>query len=168
MDIASEQGLAAAIEILVKEALEDITKEVLDQFKKNYIRKYVYSSPDSHSPNKLYHGGTGTPTFEFEKAWDWTPVKKQLKSLVTEMWFNPSRMTFNSDSFRHGSIYSRPEDVRASLMDILNKDGYSSSLWLSVKRKEAYWDKFLEDMIDDGQLGKIIEKHFVAKGFVKI
>lgn len=167
MDIRNEQEFVTMMEKLLREVLDGITKEVIDIFKEKYIRRYVYSSPDSHGPNKMYHGGTRKPTYEFEGAWSWTPIKKQLETLSTEMWFNPSKLTFDDSTFRHGSIYSTPEDVRASLMDILNKEGYSSSLWLSVKRKEAYWNKFLEDMFSSGELGRIVSKHFLSKGFTQ-
>lgn len=149
----------------MEEALEAITEEVLDLFRKEYIRKYVYNS---HGSNVDYHAGSGVPTYEFENAWDWTPIRRQVNSLVTELWYNPSRLTFDADTFKHGSIYSRPEDVRASLMDILNKTGYSSSLWLSVSRDTAYWEQFLIDMFDSGKLGQIINKHVTSKGFTPI
>ena len=54
-------------------------------------------------------------------------------------------------------------------MEILDKKGRTSSLWLSnnTNRKEAYWQKFIEDMFDGGELSKIIEEEFRLVGFIK-
>lgn len=164
MNLKSEKDILREMERLVRQAVDDITKEVLDLFKRQYVRRYVY---DSHGANKKYHAGSRKPTYQFEKAWEWTELRKQVNILATEMWFNWETLNYNESTFLHGSKYSSPNDVRENLMDILNKKGYSSSLWLSVSRDVPYWDKFIEDMFARRQLEKIVEKHFVAKGFSK-
>ena len=145
-----------------KIALENVTDEVLELFKRDYVDKYVYNS---HGVNQTYHNGSGKPTGEFREAWEWEDVKKVTNSLVTTMWYNPQNLSFDSESFLHGSKYSSPTDVRNTLMDILNKSGYSSSLWLSVSRSVAYWDEFISDMFGSSKLDSIIKKHFVKQGF---
>jgi hypothetical protein len=164
MDIKNEQELNQLVEKLAREAIESITIEVLNLFK-TYVYKHVYTS---HGSNAIYHDGSGLPTYEFMEAWQWSEIRKQLDVISTQMWFNPGRMDFDMDTFKHGSKYSTPPDARASLMDILNKTGYSSSLWLSVSRKVAYWDEFISDMFDRGELGKIVTRHFLSKGFQKV
>lgn len=164
-NILNEKQLLKIMEEKATKALNNITEEVLELFKTEYIDKYVYNS---HGPNKVYHDGSSQPTGEFREAWQWADLKKATNSLVTYMWYNPGKLSFDVDSFKHGSIYGTPEDARASLMDILNKQGYSSSLFLSVSRSVAYFDQFIIDLFDNGKLDQIIAKHFKKEGFSKI
>lgn len=143
--------------------MEKIIDEVLKLFKKNYIIKYIYNG---HKQNVIYHAGSGRPTYEFLDAWEFTQITKQLNILSATLFYNPKSMSFDQTTFLHGSRYSRPNDVRNNLMDILNKSGYSSSLWLSVSRSVPYWDKFIVDMFSGGELTKIINKHFKDEGFI--
>ena len=158
--IKNQAELQQVIEKLAEEALEKIADRVLTEFQRDYIAKYVYID----SP-KMYQR-----TFDFLRAWDWTPVKKEIMTLSKTMWYNPGKVSPDIDKYQHGSIYSRPEIVISSLMDILNKQGRSSSLWLSngVNRKEAYFDKFIEDFFDGGRLEKIITQEFSKRGFKKV
>lgn len=165
MDIKNENDLQVMIEIQARLALEGATEEILERFKKDYLRKYVY---DSHGDNEEYHGGSGMATYQFEESWEWTEIKRVTDILVTEMWYNPDDMDFDRDSFLHGSKYSKPQDVRHNLMDILNKKGFSSDLWLSVYRPVAYWEQFIVDLFDRGELHRIITKHFIKQGFTTI
>jgi hypothetical protein len=148
-----------------REALDGTSKEILETFQNEYIKKFVY---DSHGGNVDYHNKTRRPTYEFLNAWQFTEIRKQVDTLVTEMWYNPGRLEFDMNTFKHGSLYSSPPDVRASLMEILDKAGYSSSLWLSVSRSTPYWQQFLEDAFSGGLLERILMKHFKDKGFVRI
>ena len=146
---------------LAEEALEGITKEVLNIFKQKYIKGIVF---DSHGANKVYRR-----TGQFESAWNFSQIKKLINVISTELWYDSSKLTtFEPESFVHGSRYSTPPDVRDNLQDILNKSGLSSSLWLSVKRSQPYWTTFLNDMFNGGELNRIVTKHFKSKGFVKI
>lgn len=160
--IRNQNDLTKLLESQARLALESATEELLDLFKTEYIQKYVY---DGHSPNEMYHGGSGKPTGEFMEAWQWTELKKVTNKLITEMWYDPSKLQYDMGTFKHGSKYSTPKDVRKTLMDILNKDGYSSSLWLSVNRPVAYWEQFISDMFASGKLNEIIGKHLILKGF---
>lgn len=162
-NIINQSQLQSAMEIATNNALQAITKEVLGIFIDEYIVKLVYQS---HGGNVVYHNGTKDPTFQFLEAWDWTPIKKAINTISTELWFNPANMDFDMDTFLHGSKYSSPVDVRDNLPAIL--EGRKSRLWLSVYRPERFWQKFIEDMFNGGKLESIITKHFVANGFVKI
>ena len=144
---------------LAGEAIEAVADRVLTEFQRDYIAKYVYTDSPS-----MYQR-----TYDFIRAWDWTPLKIEITKLTKEMWYNPGKVDPNIDKYQHGSIYSTPEIVIASLMDILNKTGRSSSLWLSngVDRKEAYFDKFLEDFFAGGKLERIVFQEFTKRGFVR-
>lgn len=166
-DIRNEAQLLGILETVIREVLEATADEVLEIFKRDYITKYVY---ESHMPNVKYHNKTRKPTYEFRDAWDWTEIKKTLMTLSREMWFDPSKLSFDESTFLHGSRYSTPEDVRENLMDILNKTGRSSRLWLSSTaiRPIAYWNKFLDDFISGGQLERILSKHFALRGIRRV
>jgi hypothetical protein len=157
--IRNDATLRAEMEKAAREALEGATKEILEVFKKEYVLKYAYIS----NPKKYER------TMEFLNSWEWEDIKKAFKSLSTVMFYNPDLMhTFDPDRFIHGSKYSSPPDVRDNLMDILNKKGFSSSLWLSVYRDTPYWDKFIQDMFKGGLLDRILTKHFSKVGFRKV
>jgi len=157
--IKTEQDLKKIMEQATKKAIQGASNEILELFQEEYLKKIAYIS----NP-KMYQR-----TNEFFESWNFTDVKKLLNIISTELWYNPSKLvTFDSDNFIHGSKYSSPPDVRDNLEKILNKSGYSSSLWLSVKRSAPYWDTFIYDMFSGGQLDKIVSKHFVANGFTRV
>jgi len=106
-------------------------------------------------------------TNEFSDAWNFTKLKKTATKLSKELWYDPSYIkTFDIDKFQHGSKYSTPNFVGSNLPAIL--ESKQSSLWLSVSREEKFFQKFLKDMLDGGQLEKIITRHFVSGGFRKV
>lgn len=145
---------------LAEEAIQSASKEILELFQEDYLKDIVFNS---HGANKMYNR-----TNEFYESWDFSKIKKTLNVISTELWYNPSKMSFDPQNFVHGSIYSSPEDVRDNLMDILNKSGYSSTLWLSVSRSLPYWTTFIMKMFSGGELERIVDKHFKAKGFVRV
>jgi hypothetical protein len=151
------------MEKLVIEALSDATEEILDLFKKSYLKRYVY---DSHGKNVSYHDGSGKPTYEFLESWEWSQIKKATNSLVTELGYHPEKMSFDMDTFLHGSRYSSPNDVRENFPAVL--EGKQSSLWLSVNRPIKFWQQFIADLFSGGKLDQIITKHFVSRGFQKV
>ena len=161
--ITNDSQLLKAMEDAARNALDGITNEVLGLFQEQYVRKYVY---DSHGENAMYHAGTKTATNEFLEAWQFDNIKKTLNTLSTELWYNPGKLHFDMDTFLHGSLYSTPPDIRASMPQIL--EGKQSSLWISVNRPVKFFEQFISDMFSGGQLEKIITKHFLNNGFTKI
>lgn len=159
MDIISEQQLNQILEQKIRSVLKNASKEILEEFKQNYIIPYVYKN---HGENKEYE-----PTMEFENSWEWTNIEKKAGELVSEMWSNPGKMNFNptaySDVGEHGSTFGKPNDVRMYMDEILNKD-LSSSLHTSVYRPEQYWDEFLSQFVEGGKLQALINKHCLSEG----
>jgi len=157
MEIKNEQDLKSLMEKLAGEALEDASDEILEIFKRDYVMGYAYiDNPQQYER-----------TFEFKEAWNFTDLKKQVNTLLKELWYNPAEMkTFDPDRFIHGSKYSSPNDIRDNLPAIL--EGKQSSLWLSVPRKGKFWEEFMKEMFSKGELDKILTKHFSKRGFVKI
>jgi hypothetical protein len=166
-DIRNQTELNLLLEKIAEEAIEATADEVLEIFRRDYILKYVY---ESHMPNQVYHNKTRKATFEFRDAWEWTMLKKVANTLMKELWYNPATLGHDITTYLHGSKYSSPEDVRENLMDILNKTGRSSRLWLSstAVRPVAYWDKFLSDMVDSGKLKTILDKQFSNRGVSRL
>jgi hypothetical protein len=121
--------------------------------------KYAYYN---QGDNKMYHDKTGEPTYDFYKAWNWTQLRKQLNSIVTELWYDSSGVNYNRDTFRHGSKYSRPNDISDNLPAIL--EGKQSSLWMSVSRKGKFWELFISEMFDGGTLEKILISELRSAG----
>lgn len=167
MVINNPQQLQSAMERAVRRMLDSASKEILEEFKEEYIQKYVY---DSHGKNKVYQNPNGQ---EFKESWEWTGIQKLSDELVTTMWYNYSKMSTNPGAFGlvgiHGSnVEGWSPDERPYLAETLDKTGYSSSLWVSVKRPVAYWQKFIQDMFNAGKLQKILEKHARANGLVPV
>jgi hypothetical protein len=157
MAVHNASELVQLMEKLATEALEKVVEDVLEIFKRDYIMGMAYIK----NPKEY------TRTFEFSEAWDFTPIKSSLLSLVTELWYDPSKMrTFDPDRFIHGSKYSSPPDVRDNLPAIL--EGKRSSLWISVDREKQFWQEFMVEMFSNGKLDSIISKRFREKGFEKI
>ncbi len=144
------------MEKLATEALKEASEEVIEIFKTKYIMGYAYIE----NPKQYRR------TFEFREAWEFTDLKKQANYILTELWYNSSKLkTFDPENFIHGSKYSSPQDVRDNLPAIL--EGKRSSLWLSVDRKGKFWKEFIKAMFDSGELDKILTKHFSKRGFVR-
>ena len=161
--ITNDSQLLKAMEDAARNALDGITNEVLGLFQEQYVRKYVY---DSHGENAMYHAGTKSATGEFLESWQWSALTKTVNTLATELWYNPGKLHFDMDTFLHGSKYSSPPDSRASLPYIL--EGKQSSLWISVNRPVKFFEQFISDLFDGGNLEKIVTRHFQAQGFVRV
>lgn len=144
---------------MVRKAIEQTTEKVLDLFQKKYLMKFAYYAGGN---NTRYHDETGEPTWEFYKAWDWTPIRKKINSLVTELWYDSSDVNYEPVGFAHGSKYSNPHDVSENLPAIL--EGKQSRLWMSVPRRGKFWQEFIADMFDGGKLDKMLRAELKAAG----
>lgn len=154
--IKDEGELKRILEKEAESAIEDASKEVLQILKKDYILKYAYTK----SP-KVYRR-----TMEFLDSFDWGEIKSSINTLTREMSYRSENLpSYDPEKFVHGSFIGNPNDARENLADILNKTGFSSSLWISVERKRAYWDEFINEMFSGGRLEKILRKHFLNHGF---
>lgn len=159
MDITSEAQLRVVLEAKVREAIEKTTTKVLDIFQKKFIIEYAYYN---RGKNKRYFDETGEPTWEFYRAWNWTPVQKKIGRIVSELWYNPSGVEHVRDKFKHGSKYSTPEDVTDNMPAIL--EGKQSSLWMSVPRRGKFWELFITEMIDNNKLKNILSAELKSVG----
>lgn len=153
-EVRNDKQVENMLRKLAEEALDATAVEVLDIFLKKYIWKFAYIK----NP-KMYQR-----TKEFADAWEFKDLRVSAKVIAKELWYNPDKVpTFAPKRFIHGSKYSSPTDIRKNLPAIL--EGKQSSLWISVNRKNKFWQVFISDMTSRGELHRIIFKNFSAKGF---
>jgi len=167
--------IQAEMEKIAELVIRETTKEVLEDFKEDYIQKYVY---DDHEPNKVYSNPKGQ---EFKNAWEWEDIKKSANTISSTMFYNWKKMSniphyFTGSDYSgfgggveigiHGSNVGRwDSDERPYLAETLNKSGFSSGLWVSVERKEGqYWNRFISDYVQSGKLKRVIDKHAKKHG----
>ena len=156
MDISNDAQLRALFFDLAEEALSRVSYEVYKIFIDEYILGMAYIS----NPQQYQR------TWEFMEAWDFTDIKRTINSVVTELWYDPSKMrTFNPEKFQHGSKYSSPPDIRDNLPSIL--EGRRSRLWISVDREKKFWQEFEKTFITSGRLSALMDKHMKPLGFIK-
>jgi len=161
VDITNENQLLNLMRERTNLALTKASKEVLEIFKEKYIMEFAYID----DPKKYER------TWEFKNAWTFTDVKEETLRLLTELWYDSSKIkTFDLEAdapykYIHGSQYSTPNYVGANLPAVL--EGKKSKLWLSVNRNVNFWEKFIEDMFSGGELDRILTKHFLAAGFAR-
>jgi hypothetical protein len=169
------QNLMAKI---VRDVIEQVSDQVLDDFKKDYIDKYVY--------------GWGTPlwykrTYEFrDEAWDWDAIKQSATEVTRMMYFDGNKMpTHTSDLYtaykgskigQHGSeIPPYSQDAREYMASILDVDRNTSTLlklgatkgskdYVRPYRDKSYWEEFISDYVNGGKLKSLLDKTFASYG----
>lgn len=154
MDIRDEKTLVAVLEGKIGEAIEKATKRILKIFQTEYIMGYAY--------RKRGLGSVYKPTWQFYKAWDWTPIKKEISRIVTELWYDSSGVEYDEDTYSHGSPFSTPNDVSNIMPEIL--EGKRSRIYFSVEKKGDFWDLFIRAMFDKGEIKKILKEELLAVG----
>jgi hypothetical protein len=163
-DIKNDQQLNKLMmditEKVIAHIAEDLSKKLQEQ-----IEKDVFTTPND------WYVRTG----QFEKAWKWTDVKRLLKTMTTELYYDSSEVVHNPKRWEHGNPY---ESAVENLADILNlayngyKAGYTSSMKFGRRhfshRRRPYWKNFIEKLLDKGELSKLFEAEFKQYGVVKV
>jgi hypothetical protein len=159
-----------AMVMVAELVIEDVSKELLDKFKKDYVQKYVY---DSHGENSVYENPHGN---EFMEAWMWDDLQKSATGVSKKMFYNWTTMGLNAYAFGYGNpdavntgihasnVDGWDMDERKYLMETLDKSGPSSKLWVSVKRPGGYWQTFINDYISGGKLRNMVAKYAKMRG----
>lgn len=117
----------------------------------HHIQAYTYYP----LPNKVYEGGSGEPSFEFEQSYRWKGVKMSLSQVSNELYNAWEKMTIDKSTGRH---WEDGKDMRKQLADMLNVDGV-----VGHKKRKPYWDLFIEETdktIDDRFKGKLKKMGF--------
>lgn len=160
-DIKSDAQLRLMMGQVSEAVIESVSEIILKKLQDNIWRDTYMSD---YYPNVEYYGGSGKPTGQFVSAFQWSRIFYSIKKLTRELYYDPSDMKYDPDTYLHGSKVGG--DARESLADILNVDGYTSS-W-NWKKRKPYWDNTIRELFE----GKIIEKEFQKAlkqyGFKKI
>ena len=116
------------------------------------LQRHIDDETYDPLPNADYYNGSGTPTFQFKHAFEFTEVQTQMNEVVSELFYNWQNMSYDPDTFLHGSSWNG--DMRERLADILNTNG---STGFSNKVREPYWDNFITELFDNGGLEKLFD-----------
>lgn len=108
---------------------------------------------------------------DFERAWTLEPIKNVAGRISTLLFFDRGMVKWDGD-WKHGN----PKEPARFLEDILNlawndySPGYTSSMkyrsgggYFSHKRR-PYWENFIKNIFDKGQLSKIMKEELLAVG----
>lgn len=163
------------MEEVTKEVFEIIAKKLYDKASglgvagklAEAIQRDTYEN--EYFPNKVYYNQTGMPTYEFIKSWTWRDTVVALGTITKELYYDPSNMSFDANTWKHGSPFGG--DARANLAEILDVNGYTSSLKAPSgrpfsKKRKAYWtDNFIKSLFDDKELEQMFDEEFSKRGF---
>jgi hypothetical protein len=156
------------MEGIVEEVINDVSWELTTMLE-DYIKMFTYRF--EYYPNSVYHNKSHEPTYEFLRAWKWSKIRKEVKSMFMEMQYDSSDMRYDPKTWLHGS-YSG--DARENLADILNVTGYTSSLMapsgtrLLSKLRMPYWDLYIEALFSRGKLNQMFDKEFRRFGIKRV
>lgn len=178
--VKNETEIRKILETITTEVINEVSEKIYTRIDKksilqHFIKTEVYVSP----PNQYYARGSKKPTGEFLKAWSWTRTKVDMRSVVKELFYDPTFLSLDIDEWIHGSFDG---DARENLADILNlafnkyQPGYTSNLmWPPIggkkhfsKFRQPYWKDFIEFLFDKGELEKMFKDAFAKRGVKKI
>jgi hypothetical protein len=149
-DIKNNNQLVKLFSTIATAIIFQVSEEVLEILRKN-IEDYTYGE----LPNIEYYDGTGKPTYQFLNAFEFTKIKKQLNTVLTELWYDWMSMEYDGETWLHGYP---GEDNRQTLADILNVDdylGFSSH----GKPRKPYWDITINELFNGGRLEKLFDDY---------
>ena len=126
------------------------------------LQRHIDDETYDPLPNADYYNGSGTPTFQFKHAFEFTEVQTRMSEVISELFYNWQSMSYDPDTFLHGSSWNG--DMRERLADILNIDG---STGFSNKIRGPYWDNFIIELFDNGGFEKLFNV-YMSEEFGKI
>lgn len=158
MNISNDIQLASYMEEIARRVISKVTKEVLAEFKSQYIEKLAYAQ----SPRKYIR------TWEFRNAWIWSDIEKNANEISTKMLYDWISMpTHNPEKLIHSGVGEwEGEDSRESLAEYLDvkMPKKERGILLFGDRTGRYWQTFMSDYVNSGKLDMVIKKHAKASG----
>lgn len=151
-DIKNNTQLVKLFSTIATAIIFQVSEEVLQILRKN-IEEYTYKY--GYWPNKEYYNETQYPTYQFLNAFEFTKIKKQLNTVLTELYYDWMSMEYDGETWLHGYP---GEDNRQTLADILNVDdylGFSSH----GKARKPYWDITIDELFNGGKLEKLFDDY---------
>ena len=147
-NVYNDNELFAAIDADIRNAISATLDEIFSIFLTNYVEQYAYT----HS-NAWY-----VPSGEFLNAWRLTRVMKVRENIGGNIIYDPRGMTYDFDTWKHGSQMQGWGTAVPYMADLLNVKGPIGMAW--NYRDEAYWDKFVEDIFDSGEVDRIFSENY--------
>lgn len=147
MPITNDIEMATMLSNIASKVIEKVSKDMLF-----ILKEYINDETYDPLPNAYYYNGSGKPTFQFREAFEFTQIENKIKQVVTELFYNWQEMSYDPDTFLHGSPWNG--DMRQQLADILNVDG---STGFSTKIRKPYWDDYIKEMFDQNGLTKLFD-----------
>jgi len=137
VDIRNSIVLRIVLNNIAEETIETISDKILDLLQRQ-IEKDVYLDN-----TKYFRTG------EFLEAFNWEKIKKVTTGLVRELVYDHSGMSFNPDSWTHGSPIDGWGDATKYLVQILNRDTRASGLFISrIDEVKPYWDNTIKKLFN--------------------
>jgi hypothetical protein len=162
MDIPNDSVLVGVLNSIASDVINTVSDKILIQLK-NDIERDVYLF--GGFPNRFYYMGMGIPTFQFEKSWKWDVIKQDLMSTVKTLFEDYMSMVFEPQNYLHGSELGG--DRRSELADDLNVSGIAKNSDFPGKERAPYWDNFIREMFDEGQIDAWFSEELSKLGFIK-
>jgi hypothetical protein len=165
MDIVDDTTLIQTLNSIAYDIISIVSDKILVQLKTDIERDvYLFGG----FPNKFYYMGMGVPTFQFEKSWKWDVIRQDVMSTVRNLFEDIYSMSYEPENYLHGSIYGG--DRRAELADDLNVSGVAknSDFPEHGKERQPYWDNFIREMFDAGQIETWFSEELAKFGIIKI
>lgn len=153
------KALMDIVEKVIAHIADDISRRLKEQIKRDVFT----------TPNEWYQR-----TGQFEEAWEWTKVKRSVRQIATELYYNPAGVEYDGE-WQHGNPGRSAAD---NLADILNlafnnyQAGYTSSLMFGGRHfshyRRPYWKNLIQELFDKGTLDVLFEAEFKKYGVVKV
>lgn len=140
-DAELESFLRQDLEAMVDDVINDLQATLME-----YIDEYVYSSSNT------WYVSTG----QFPLSWTVQKIKSNLQASLV---FDPTGVMRWDRGWEHGSKMGNWNSAVPYMADLLNKTGGTSSLGWN-DRKVGYWDKFVADMFDGGEVDRMFAMKF--------
>ena len=164
-DIRNETELRGEFGKRIEEVLKAVSGKISEKLQRQ-IERDVYTTENT------WYNRTG----EFERAWKWKEIKKTISSMTRELYYDSDSVKWNG-KWVHGNP---GREASSNLEDILNlawgnypSSGYTSSmLWRSGEdkhfshKRRPYWDNFIKDLFDGGELERLFEEEFSNVGLM--
>jgi hypothetical protein len=152
MAIKNQSELNRFLGDQIAKVINNVSAQVLELLKYN-INKYAVNQPSD------WYVRTG----QFEQAFMLEALQQTVNKFLRRLVYDSSNMTFDPDTFTHGSPFGG--DATETLVEILNKEGFTSSL--NWKFSHPYWDITLKEL-DDGKLEGMYRTEFKNVGLTII
>lgn len=130
--IKSKIELDTFLNLKMSLVIESVAKTLTDKLLE-FIDDEVYSYD-----NTFYER-----TYQFKNSWEYTKPIIRGNIIESQIFQNYAIMTFNSDKWQHGSIYSGKLDEN-SLSEIINDGKIGKIANFPQIGSRPFWDKFKE------------------------